>query len=63
MRGGPGALMPANETLFYMILTGMKTQGSTWRSLLRQVEHLPALLHAIVALDDWNELSVLQHAP
>ena len=34
-----------------------------WRVVLRQVEHLPAVLQAIVALDAWNELSVLQHAP
>ncbi|WP_312223735.1 RHE_PE00001 family protein [Rhizobium rhizoryzae] len=34
-----------------------------WRGVLRQAEHLPAVLQAIVALDSWNELSVLQHAP
>ncbi|OAV57303.1 hypothetical protein A6U98_35355 [Rhizobium sp. WYCCWR10014] len=34
-----------------------------WRAVLRQVENLPAVLQAIVALDAWNELSVLQHAP
>ncbi len=34
-----------------------------WRGVLRQVEHLPSVLQAIVALDAWNELSVLQHAP
>ncbi len=34
-----------------------------WRSVLRQAEHLPAVLQSIVALDAWNELSVLQHAP
>ncbi|MBY3447121.1 RHE_PE00001 family protein [Rhizobium laguerreae] len=34
-----------------------------WRTVLRQAEHLPAVLRAIVALDAWNELSVLQHAP
>ncbi|AHG48829.1 hypothetical protein RLEG12_07795 (plasmid) [Rhizobium leguminosarum bv. trifolii CB782] len=34
-----------------------------WRDVLRQTEHLPAVLQAIVALDAWNELSVLQHAP
>ncbi len=34
-----------------------------WRGVLRQVENLPAILRAIVALDAWNELSVLQHAP
>ncbi len=34
-----------------------------WRGVLRQVENLPAVLQSIVALDAWNELSVLQHAP
>ncbi|WP_222051571.1 RHE_PE00001 family protein [Rhizobium leguminosarum] len=34
-----------------------------WRAVLRQAENLPAVLQAIVALDSWNELSVLQHAP
>ena len=33
-----------------------------WRGVLRQAESLPAVLQAIVALDAWNELSVLQHA-
>lgn len=30
--------------------------------MLRQVENLPTVLQAIVVLDAWNELSVLQHA-
>lgn len=34
-----------------------------WRGALRQAQDLPAVLQAIVALDAWNELSVLQHAP
>ncbi|NEK54373.1 DUF1612 domain-containing protein [Rhizobium leguminosarum] len=34
-----------------------------WRGGLRQMKDLPAVLQAIVALDAWNELSVLQHAP
>lgn len=34
-----------------------------WRGVLRQTEHLPAMMRAIVALDAWNELLVLQHAP
>lgn len=34
-----------------------------WRGVLRQAESLPAVLQAIIALDAWNELSVLQHAP
>lgn len=31
--------------------------------MLRHANDLPAVLQAIVALDAWNELSVLQHAP
>ncbi|MGV1988694.1 RHE_PE00001 family protein [Agrobacterium sp. 22-221-1] len=34
-----------------------------WRGVLRQAENLPAALQVIIALDAWNELSVLQHAP
>ncbi|MBY5585625.1 RHE_PE00001 family protein [Rhizobium leguminosarum] len=34
-----------------------------WRGVVRQAGNLPAVLQAIVALDAWNELSVLQHAP
>ncbi|KJF65304.1 RHE_PE00001 family protein [Rhizobium nepotum] len=34
-----------------------------WRGVLRQANDLPAALQAIIALDAWNELSVLQHAP
>ncbi|NTA40295.1 RHE_PE00001 family protein [Agrobacterium salinitolerans] len=34
-----------------------------WRAVLHQANDLPAVLQAIVALDAWNELSVLQHAP
>ncbi|MCZ7450226.1 RHE_PE00001 family protein [Agrobacterium rhizogenes] len=34
-----------------------------WRGVLRQAENLPAVLQAIVALDAWNEIFVLQHVP
>ncbi|MFC5442902.1 RHE_PE00001 family protein [Rhizobium halophytocola] len=34
-----------------------------WRGVLRQAQELPTVLQAIVALDAWNEVSVLQHAP
>jgi hypothetical protein len=33
-----------------------------WRAVLRQVQEFPAVLQAILALDAWNELAVLQHA-
>ncbi len=34
-----------------------------WRGVLCQAGGLPAVLQAIIVLDAWNELSVLQHAP
>jgi len=34
-----------------------------WRGVLRHAQDFPAVLQAIVALDAWNELAVLQHAP
>jgi hypothetical protein len=34
-----------------------------WRAVLRQIEDQPPVLQAVVALDAWNDLSVLQHAP
>lgn len=34
-----------------------------WHAVVRQAENLPPVLQAVVALDAWNELSVLQHAP
>lgn len=34
-----------------------------WRGVLRQTQGLAAVLQAIVTLDAWNELAVLQHAP
>ncbi|CAD7047395.1 conserved hypothetical protein; putative Protein of unknown function DUF1612 (plasmid) [Pseudorhizobium banfieldiae] len=33
-----------------------------WRAVLRQAQDFPAVLQAIVALDAWNEIGVLQHA-
>lgn len=41
----------------------MSRRLDEWRTVLRQAENLPAMLQAIIALDAWNELSVLQHAP
>ncbi|NKK60011.1 DUF1612 domain-containing protein [Rhizobium leguminosarum bv. viciae] len=34
-----------------------------WRAVLRELDSFPPVLQAIVILDAWNELSVLQHAP
>jgi hypothetical protein len=34
-----------------------------WHAVVRQAANLPPALQTVVALDAWNELSVLQHAP
>ena len=34
-----------------------------WRAVLARAQDLPPVLQAIVALDAWNEIAVLQHAP
>jgi hypothetical protein len=34
-----------------------------WRTVLRELDSFPPVLQAIVALDAWNGLEVLQHAP
>lgn len=34
-----------------------------WQAVLTRAQDLPPVLQAIVALDAWNEIAVLQHAP
>nr|WP_237691147.1 RHE_PE00001 family protein [Agrobacterium tumefaciens] len=53
---------PANP-LVYDLDWDEDARLDEWRGVLRQTQNLPAILQAIVALDAWNELSVLQHAP
>lgn len=39
------------------------TRLTEWRVLLSEIEGLPPVLQAVIALDAWNALAVLQHAP
>ncbi|MBU0835229.1 MAG: DUF1612 and helix-turn-helix domain-containing protein [Alphaproteobacteria bacterium] len=60
----PGRASAADrDALVYDLDWDEDARLEEWRAVLRQAENLPAVLQAIVALDAWNELSVLQHAP
>ncbi|WP_455275049.1 RHE_PE00001 family protein [Rhizobium herbae] len=62
--GGPAtASRPEKDPMIYDLDWDEDVRLDEWRGVLRQAENLPAVLQAIVILDAWNELSVLQHAP
>ena len=60
----PGRVDPAEKNpLVYDLDWDEDARLDEWRTVLRQARDLPALLQAIVVLDAWNSLDVLQHAP
>ncbi|TBZ07489.1 DUF1612 domain-containing protein [Rhizobium leguminosarum bv. viciae] len=61
--GRSTASRPEKDPMIYDLDWDEDARLEEWRGVLRQSEDLPAVLQAIVALDAWNELSVLQHAP
>ncbi|NKK60015.1 DUF1612 domain-containing protein [Rhizobium leguminosarum bv. viciae] len=62
-RASGGSRAAEKDPLVYDLDWDEDARLDEWRGVLRQAETLPAVLQAIVALDAWNELSVLQHAP
>jgi hypothetical protein len=61
--GRATASRPEKDPMIYDLDWDEDARLDEWRVVVRQAEDLPAALQAIVVLDAWNELSVLQHAP
>ncbi|WP_412549919.1 RHE_PE00001 family protein [Sinorhizobium medicae] len=60
---GPAKSASARDPLVYDLDWDEDERLDEWRGVRGRAQDLPPALQAIVALDAWNEIAVLQHAP
>lgn len=54
---------PERDPLLYDLDWDEGQRLDAWRAVLEETDGLPAVLRAVLVLDAWNNLEVLQHAP
>lgn len=54
---------PEKDPFVYDLDWDQDERLAEWQAVLARAQDLPPVLQAIVALDAWNEIAVLQHAP
>ena len=62
-RPGRAKSAPAKDPFVYDLDWDEDERLEEWQAVLACAQDLPPVLQAIVALDAWNEIAVLQHAP
>ncbi|HCL64579.1 MAG TPA: hypothetical protein DIC56_06975 [Rhizobium sp.] len=60
---GPVKSTPEKDPFVYDLDWDEDDRLEEWQAVLGRARDLPPVLQAIVALDAWNEIAVLQHAP
>lgn len=62
-RPGRAKTAPDKDPFVYDLDWDEDERLAEWQSVLARAQDLPPVLQTIVALDAWNEIAVLQHAP
>lgn len=59
----PGRAAPEKDPFVYDLDWDEDERLAEWQAVVGRAQDLPPVLQSVVALDAWNEIAVLQHAP